>query len=211
MNVFIVDNQYALICIHYKKNKWLQQVYVSLCHIKKPHHVVGPFARMAIRQAFWHYFVEHHLHVVSDIRIPALVKREARRCVHYWKQHAPLGSISWLPRASLDRSTVGAIAPAAKPLYMYTAIRESRQIKCRANMTSGRGCIIGGKNAILTGDGYSLWIWQRPTANCDSSGTCLRISSVTRCTPRCCGLKFSFRWNHADPIWIPRFEAMFNF
>lgn len=51
-----------------------------------------------------------------------------------------------------------------------------------------------------------LWTWQNPTENCDNSGICRRISSVTRWTPRCCGLKLIFRWNHAEPIWIPRFE-----
>ena len=29
--------------------------------------------------------------------------------------------------------------------------------------------------------------------------TCLKISSVTRCTPRCCGRRFIFRWSH--PGW----------
>lgn len=46
-------------------------------------HIVGPFARVPVRKAFWHYFVEHHLHIVSHVRIPALIECETRRCVHY--------------------------------------------------------------------------------------------------------------------------------
>lgn len=58
---------------------------------------------------------------------------------------------------------------------------------------------------------YLLWTWHNPIANCDNSGICLRISSVTRCTPRCCGLKFIFFWNHAELVWIILAEeAMFD-
>lgn len=64
-----------------------------------------------------------------------------------------------------------------------------------------------GCNRILPSlNSYLLWTWQSPTENCPNSGICRRISSVTRWTPRCCGLRLIFRWNHADPIWIPRFE-----
>lgn len=63
------------------------------------------------------------------------------------------------------------------------------------------------KNYIL----HLLWTWHKPIANCDNSGICLRISSVTRCTPRCCGLKFIFFWNHAELVWIILAEeAMFD-
>lgn len=58
---------------------------------------------------------------------------------------------------------------------------------------------------------YLLWTWHKPIANCDNSGICLRISSVTRCTPRCCGLRFIFFWNHAELVWIILAEeAMFD-
>lgn len=48
-------------------------------------------------------------------------------------------------------------------------------------------------------------------ANCDSSGICLSISSVTRWTPRCWGLRLIFFWNHAELDWmiLPE-EAMFD-
>lgn len=45
-----------------------------------------------------------------------------------------------------------------------------------------------------------LWTWHNPTENCASSGICLRISSVTKWTPRCWGRKLILRWNHAEPI-----------
>jgi len=49
-------------------------------------------------------------------------------------------------------------------------------------------------------------MWQRPIENWQSSGTCLRISSVTRWTPRCCGLRLILVWNQPEPIWMPRLE-----
>lgn len=51
-------------------------------------------------------------------------------------------------------------------------------------------------------------MWQSPTENCSISGICRRISSVTRWTPRCWGLRFIFLWNQALPICIPIFEAI---
>ena len=48
-----------------------------------------------------------------------------------------------------------------------------------------------------------LWKWASPTENCEISGMSLRTSSVTRWTPRCCGLRLIFLWNQAEPIWIP--------
>lgn len=51
--------------------------------------------------------------------------------------------------------------------------------------------------------GSSLCTWHNPTENCPSSGICRRISSVTRWTPRCWGLKLILRWNQAEPICIP--------
>ena len=48
-----------------------------------------------------------------------------------------------------------------------------------------------------------LWKWANPTENWDSSGICRRTSSVTRWTPRCCGLKLILLWNQAEPIWMP--------
>lgn len=57
----------------------------------------------------------------------------------------------------------------------------------------------------------SLWTWQRPIANCDNSGIWRRISSVTRWTPLCWGLRFIFFWNHAELHWIILAdEAMFD-
>lgn len=58
---------------------------------------------------------------------------------------------------------------------------------------------------------HLLWTWHRPTENCPSSGICRNISSVTKWTPRCCGRRFIFLWNHAEPICNPRFEAMLVF
>ena len=49
---------------------------------------------------------------------------------------------------------------------------------------------------------HSLCTWNNPTENWSISGICLRISSVTKCTPLCCGLRLIFLWNHADPMWI---------
>lgn len=51
-----------------------------------------------------------------------------------------------------------------------------------------------------------LCMWHKPTENWDISGICFRISSVTKCTPLCCGLRLILRWNHAEPIWIPRLD-----
>lgn len=51
-----------------------------------------------------------------------------------------------------------------------------------------------------------LCMWKNPTVKLPSSGICLRISSVTRWTPRCCGRRLIFLWNHADPTWIPRLD-----
>lgn len=63
----------------------------------------------------------------------------------------------------------------------------------------------------LSGNVNLLCTWQRPMANWESSGTCLRISSVTRCTPLCCGLKLIFFWNQAELLWIILAEeAMFD-
>lgn len=57
-----------------------------------------------------------------------------------------------------------------------------------------------------------LWTWHSPTENCPSSGIWRKISSVTKWTPRCCGRKLIFLWNHAEPICIPRWlaEAMLS-
>lgn len=49
----------------------------------------------------------------------------------------------------------------------------------------------------------SLCTWHNPTENCPNSGICRRISSVTKWTPRCWGLKLILRWNQAEPICIP--------
>ena len=50
---------------------------------------------------------------------------------------------------------------------------------------------------------HLLWTWHNPTEKSDSSGICLKISSVTKWTPRCCGRKLILRWNHAEPICRP--------
>lgn len=65
-------------------------------------------------------------------------------------------------------------------------------------------------NSLTGTEYYLLWTWHNPTENWPNSGICLKISSVTKCTPRCCGRKLIFRWNHAEPICIPRWldEAM---
>lgn len=69
--------------------------------------------------------------------------------------------------------------------------------------------LCGMPSAAAVATKYLLWTWQSPTENCDNSGICRKISSVTKWTPRCCGLRLIFRWNHAEPICIPRFdEAM---
>lgn len=69
--------------------------------------------------------------------------------------------------------------------------------------------LCGMPSAAAIATKYLLWTWQSPTENCDNSGICRKISSVTKWTPRCCGLRLIFRWNHAEPICIPRFdEAM---
>lgn len=71
-------------------------------------------------------------------------------------------------------------------------------VKCDCKRGAGRGADL-------------LWTWQSPMANCDISGICLRISSVTKCTPRCCGLRFIFFWNQAELVWIILAEeAMFD-
>lgn len=49
----------------------------------------------------------------------------------------------------------------------------------------------------------SLCTWHNPTENCPNSGICRRISSVTKWTPRCWGLKLILRWNQAEPICMP--------
>lgn len=53
---------------------------------------------------------------------------------------------------------------------------------------------------------HSLCTWHSPTENCVNSGICRKISSVTRCTPRCCGRRLILRWNQAEPICRPRVE-----
>ena len=50
---------------------------------------------------------------------------------------------------------------------------------------------------------FSLCTWHSPTENCPNSGICRRISSVTKWTPLCWGLKLILRWNQAEPICIP--------
>lgn len=68
-----------------------------------------------------------------------------------------------------------------------------------SSLTSGSQLSFRAKLA----DVCRIWTWQRPTENWHISGICLKISSVTKWTPLCWGLRLSFLWNHADPIWIP--------
>jgi hypothetical protein len=40
------------------------------------HHVVGALAGVPVGQPLWHDLVQHHLHVVPDVRIPTLVESQ---------------------------------------------------------------------------------------------------------------------------------------
>lgn len=79
------------------------------------------------------------------------------------------------------------IATIARILYRA---RECMRVK------KGRHAIIKA-NKILV----SLWTWHKPTEKFMISGICLNISSVTKWTPRCWGLRLILRWNQAEPIW----------
>lgn len=50
-------------------------------------HVVRALARVPVRQTLWHDLVQHHLHVVPHVRIPALVQGQTstrmQDCNHY--------------------------------------------------------------------------------------------------------------------------------
>lgn len=76
-----------------------------------------------------------------------------------------------------------------------------------SSLTSGSQLSFNAKLA----DVWRICTWNKPTENWHISGICLSISSVTKCTPLCCGRRLTLRWNHAEPIWMPLFEeAMLN-
>lgn len=47
------------------------------------YHVVRPLARVPVRQSLGHDLVQHHFHVVSDIRVPALIQCQTSARVQY--------------------------------------------------------------------------------------------------------------------------------
>lgn len=98
---------------------------------------------MPVRKALWHYFVEHHLHIVSHIGIPTLVERKARRSVHYCKKNP---SISWCLNILFLMFHTTRYMLHLMPTFYNTCnavwiivIRKSRENKCRANVTVGGG------------------------------------------------------------------------
>lgn len=54
-------------------------------HVRR--HVVGALARVPVRQPLRHYLVQHHLHVVPHVRVPALVQRQRRARVQYYNNN----------------------------------------------------------------------------------------------------------------------------
>ena len=66
----------------------LQAVHVTLTTTTTSitNHVIWSLAGVPERRVFWHKSVEHHLHVVADVRVPILVDGQARRRVQQLKE-----------------------------------------------------------------------------------------------------------------------------
>lgn len=123
------------------------------------------------------------------------------RCSH---SHTPCH----VPRFNLPSDTGTVRLEPRKHAFTWAGMSSGPSHECLNGKSSGTILLsIISMSARTSGSQFSLiarladvcnsWMCIRPTANWDNSGSCLSISSVTRCTPRCCGLRWIFRCSHA--------------
>jgi len=113
-----------------------------------------------------------------------------------------------VPRFSLPSDTGTVRLDPRKQAFTWAGISSGPSQLCLKGMSSGtiRFNIIS-ISSLTSGSQFSLiarladvwrsWMCIRPTANWDSSGSPLSISSVTRWTPLCWGRRWTLRWSQA--------------
>jgi len=113
-----------------------------------------------------------------------------------------------VPRFSLPSETGTVRLEPRKQAFTWAGMSSGPSHECRNGTSSGtiRLSIIS-MSSLTSGSQFSLmarladvcsnWMCISPTANCDNSGSCRRISSVTKWTPRCCGRRWIFRCSQA--------------
>jgi len=125
------------------------------------------------------------------------------RCSH---SHTPCH----VPRFSLPSDTGTVRLEPKKQAFTWAGMSSGPSHECLNGTSSGTILLsIISISSLTSGSQFSLmarlaevcnsWMCIKPTENWASSGSCLRISSVTRCTPRCCGRRCIFRCSH--PGW----------
>lgn len=113
-----------------------------------------------------------------------------------------------VPKFNLPSETGTVRFEPRKQAFTWAGMSSGPSQECLNGTSSGtiRLSIIS-MSSLTSGSQFSLmarladvcsnWMCIRPTANCDNSGSWRRISSVTRWTPRCCGLKCIFLCSQA--------------
>ena len=147
------------------------------------HHVVWALAGVSEGKILRHNSVEHHLHVVPHVRVPVLVDGEGGGGVEQLDVHQSHRELRQLGKLQHQSG-------------YHTAHSINRTNQPPTNKTITNTNVIWPVKELL----FSLSRRLTP----------LRISSVTRWTPRCCGRRWTLRCSQAfgptmrpEPCWEP--------